>query len=299
MESSISDLLEKLNTIQDHDDTGLIQWCDELCSFYEKNSRHSYSDITTYIVREDGGIEYIYRILPLLKSAENRLTGKPDMKEKVTKLIDHIRLELIRMEYLDKMRVELNQSIVDQYLELEQEKTEEFSKVNSKILDVTTRYSDMEARRIELEKKMEEMADSFKEIKSELKVTKDEMIFTEKLAKKTRHKLNNMQKEYITILGIFASIVMAFIGGTVFSTSVLQNIANASIYRISFIAVGIAAVIINLIYILVRFIQELNKEEGEIIKYPLYMLLINSVMFTGVVFIFIAWLFQVHPIGVK
>ena len=33
----------------------------------------------------------------------------------------------------------------------------------------------------------------------------------------------NMQKEYITILGIFAAIVLAFTGGIVFSSSVLEN----------------------------------------------------------------------------
>ena len=35
-----------------------------------------------------------------------------------------------------------------------------------------------------------------------------------------------MQSEYITILGIFASIVLAFTGGMTFSTSVLENISS-------------------------------------------------------------------------
>lgn len=204
MESTISKLLEKLSEIQGNDENGLINWCNEICLFYEENSRHSYSDITTYILQE--------------------------------------------------------------------------------------------ARRIQLEQKIEEMDKSFKEIQAGIKKTEDNVKSVEALAKKTRHKLNNMQKEYITILGIFASIVIAFIGGAVFSTSVLQNIANASIYRISFISVGIAAVIINLIYILVRFIQELNKEEGKAIKYPTYMIALNIIILIGALLVFLAWLYQLQPI---
>ena len=45
-----------------------------------------------------------------------------------------------------------------------------------------------------------------------------------------------MEKEYISILGIFASIVLAFVGGLTFSTSVLANIDKASIYRLVIIA---------------------------------------------------------------
>lgn len=227
---------------------------------------------------------------------KKRLSDKEEMERKVAKLIDHINLELIRIKYLDKMRVELNKGVMAQYLELEQEKNAEFNKVNQEIHGVADRYAEMEARRIQLEQKIEEMDKSFKEIQAGIKKTEDNVKSVEALAKKTRHKLNNMQKEYITILGIFASIVIAFIGGAVFSTSVLQNIANASIYRISFISVGIAAVIINLIYILVRFIQELNKEEGKAIKYPTYMMALNIIILIGALLVFLAWLYQLQPI---
>ena len=67
---------------------------------------------------------------------------------------------------------------------------------------------------------------------------------------------DEMQKQYITILGIFASIVLAFTGGIAFSTSVLENIANASIYRTILIAVVLAFVLTNIIYILTRFIRK-------------------------------------------
>ena len=122
MEYTISDLLNKLSEIQDNDEEGLAEWCNRICNFYEEQSRHSYSDITSYIVQDDGGIDYMYRILPLLDSAKNKVSDKEAMKLKITKLIDHIKLELIRMKYLDKMPEDLNQGVIERYLELEQEK---------------------------------------------------------------------------------------------------------------------------------------------------------------------------------
>lgn len=108
------------------------------------------------------------------------------------------------------------------------------------------------------------------------------------------NKADDLQKQYITILGIFASIVLAFTGGIAFSTSVLENISNASIFRISLIALFLAFILINVIYILTRFIMEINKKKGQIIRYPTYMISINVVMLVFLLLIILAWLFDVE-----
>ena len=41
-----------------------------------------------------------------------------------------------------------------------------------------------------------------------------------------KQEVKGIEKEYISILGIFASIVLAFVGG------IMQNIGSSSIYRI-------------------------------------------------------------------
>lgn len=107
-------------------------------------------------------------------------------------------------------------------------------------------------------------------------------------------KADDMQKQYITILGIFASIVLAFTGGIAFSTSVLQNIANASIYRIVLIAIGLAFVLTNVIYILTRFILEVSKKQNEVIKYPRFMMILNGVFATAIVVVIICWFFDLR-----
>lgn len=75
--------------------------------------------------------------------------------------------------------------------------------------------------------------------------------------KDVKEKLDNSQKEYITILGIFAAVVLAFTGGIAFSTSVLNNIAQASIYRTIIISLIIGLVLINVLYGLFYYISEL------------------------------------------
>ena len=72
-----------------------------------------------------------------------------------------------------------------------------------------------------------------------------------------------MQKEYTTILGIFASIVLAFTGGMVFSTSVLENIGDISIYRLIMVSCIIGIVFINMIWILVSYLARINQIKRE------------------------------------
>lgn len=81
--------------------------------------------------------------------------------------------------------------------------------------------------------------------------------------KKLKEKLNKQQTQYITILGIFASIVLAFVGGLVFSTSVLANIDKASIYRLIFVMAFIALFFGNILLALFSFLSDLALVKSE------------------------------------
>ena len=69
-----------------------------------------------------------------------------------------------------------------------------------------------------------------------------------------------MQNEYITILGIFAAIVLAFTGGMSFTSSVLENLYKSSIYRIIFVSLIIGCILFNLIWLLIDFIRNVNEK---------------------------------------
>ena len=77
---------------------------------------------------------------------------------------------------------------------------------------------------------------------------------TERNSQKFREMLDESKRDYVTILGIFAAIVLAFTAGLSFSSSILQNINQASIYRLSFMAVFIGFFIFNIIIALFSFL---------------------------------------------
>lgn len=94
-----------------------------------------------------------------------------------------------------------------------------------------------------------------------------------------RKTIKNQQTQYITILGIFASIVLAFVGGFTFSTSVFANIDKSSIYRLVFVMVFIACFVTNILYCLFGFIKNLNIENPEFIFKNKAIISFNVLMF--------------------
>lgn len=71
-----------------------------------------------------------------------------------------------------------------------------------------------------------------------------------------------MQTQYITILGIFASIVLAFTGGLTFSASVLNNIHHASVYKLIIIACVVGLVFMFMMWLLMDFIRSIHGQSG-------------------------------------
>ena len=97
--------------------------------------------------------------------------------------------------------------------------------------------------------------------------------------------LKRQQAEYITILGIFASIVLAFTGGMAFSTSVLNNIASTDVYRIIIITLLIGLILCNVVFGLFYFLGSIIKEKASI--KPL--VLSNSIILAILIFTLLAW----------
>ena len=103
---------------------------------------------------------------------------------------------------------------------------------------------------------------------------------SEKVAEKNKETLmdsmKDSEKQYITILGIFASIVLAFTGGIAFSTSVLSNIDKASIYRLVFVTSLLGFMLFNTICVMFEFVREINNKSlnltfKSILKKPLWL----------------------------
>lgn len=104
--------------------------------------------------------------------------------------------------------------------------------------------------------------------------------------------IKGVEKEYISILGIFASIVLAFVGGITFSTSVLQNISSVSIFRLLLVVDFLAFILINVIYILVKFIFTINEKNAKLFNIKV----LNIACLTIAIIIVVSWILNVNQI---
>ncbi len=93
---------------------------------------------------------------------------------------------------------------------------------------------------------------------------------------------DRLQRNYITILGIFAAIVIAFATGSAFSGSVLQSMETVGIYRLSFVMLTIGLFLFDLVATLYLFICRVSKfGEGE--NLPKIIKLVNAIFIVGIV----------------
>lgn len=113
----------------------------------------------------------------------------------------------------------------------------------------------------------------------------------ESIKDKLYTEIKTIEKEYITILGIFASIVLSFVGGITFTTSVLQNIDKASIFRLALVIEVLGFVLMNLTYILISFILEINDIDKS--KYGKYIKYVNKVLLGMTCLTCLGWFFDI------
>lgn len=106
--------------------------------------------------------------------------------------------------------------------------------------------------------------------------------------------VKKMEREYITILGIFAAIVLAFVGGITFSSSVLQNIGDVSIYRLLFVIDALAVILANVLWLLINFIIKINDKEIN----PFYIKTFNIICLIFGIIIGIAWILNLDSLSI-
>jgi len=221
----------------------------------KENFRHYYSDIFSTLTLIDGdssigSLDILAQNIQTIKDGyipknidENGNTI--DISKEIVKLYDHTNLDIARINYTKTMTNETMSELA-----------------KNKLLVVS------------LEQNVHESEEALKEISNK---TIDDL---KQLSGQVQERQEDMQKEYITILGIFAAIVLAFTGGIVFSSSVLENIDKVSIYRLSLMAFIIGLVFFNLIWILIDFIRDIN---GKVIRKKWIAMLVNLILIGGII----------------
>lgn len=109
-------------------------------------------------------------------------------------------------------------------------------------------------------------------------------------ANEMEQKIESIHKDSITILGIFASIVLSFTAGIVFSSSVFENVHKASPYRIVGVTLLIGFVLTNVLTILLLYIDRVRMVRHGAMQYPKSIKLLNLLFISGFAADFISWL---------
>lgn len=73
----------------------------------------------------------------------------------------------------------------------------------------------------------------------------------------------SLEREYITILGIFVAIILAFVGGITFSSSVLQHMGSVSSYRLFSVIIVLGDIMLSALFLMMKFICSLNDKKFE------------------------------------
>ncbi|MBE6771085.1 MAG: hypothetical protein E7547_02935 [Ruminococcaceae bacterium] len=163
-------------------------------------------------------------------------------------------------------------------------KCENFQSMSAYLLSYT--QISREINLADINKQMKDFGDNVKKKEEEL----------DKKIKETDEKLSESEKQMtersVTILGIFAAIVLTFNSGLTFSSTVLQNLINSNIYRAIIITIVlgliIANVLLGLFYYLDHVIEKSEKKRRKI-KSIIPMIILNIILAVMLAFTVHAW----------
>lgn len=80
--------------------------------------------------------------------------------------------------------------------------------------------------------------------------------------KELGEKLEKSKNDYIVVLGIFASIILSFVGSLTFTSSILSNIDKADIFKLISAFSMSAIVFVNLIFALLSYINKIRNNKA-------------------------------------
>ncbi len=246
------------------------KFCSRFDRLYDEGNgvyfRHYYSDIFQVLMQLQrdntlGSMETLAANLSwLVENYQTLHTNGNDISICLKKLNDHVSLEMARFNYFEQQynNTKENSDLKELYA-----KVEELKQVSDEYYP---------------------QIDDLKQVSDEYYPQIDDL----------KQKLNSAQQEYVAILGVFAAVILAFVGGITFSSSVLQNIASVSIYRLLLTVDLLGFILINTISLLLNFICHiLGKEKKS--YFPIKW--VNITCFVLATLILFAWAFNFDKVS--
>lgn len=116
-----------------------------------------------------------------------------------------------------------------------------FYKVLNKLLD----HVCLENSRM---RSAEEIAERLFNSENNMRTLREQIEQSQKNYENLQTKTDGIQKQFVVVLGIFVSIIMAFSGGLSFTNATLSAIANADLFKLIAISLTVGLVLINVCY---------------------------------------------------
>lgn len=260
-------ILEELANSQEILQNKLNQYVDRITTVYsDPDFRHRYSGFYAKITfidgDEEGNLDILSQNIRILYEEICKRFREQQIEREVyngvRKLYDHVNLDIARINYI---------RTISNRAEAIQQEVEETQK--------------------KVEETQQQTQITFDKLKSEIEDTKQQSV-------SILQKVQNAEREYIAILGIFAAIIAAFFSGIGFSSSILANIEKATIYRLSGMTTLVGLIIFNILVLLMSFVSHIVEVKFEL--NPDFVSTINKLFLAILTIIIIGWLFNVTAI---
>lgn len=205
-----------------------------LLGVYDAEYRHSYSMIFAAILEikksSDPDVDFIALTQNIETFKENVIQDIDfhSIKSFLEKLYDHVTLETARLSYLETFdEMQLNFQ----------------AQMNLAKEDLTLLQHKLNDTAAEVNSAKDELAAARSKIDNAIKETE------------------GLKLDVITIIGIFAAIMLAFASGMSFTSSTLASMQASSIYKVSFIVIICGFVVFNTIFSLLYFIGRITRKD--------------------------------------
>ena len=229
--------------------------------YLDNDFRHQYSSITKYIINDlnssnestsfaydfSSVVNTLYNLSENLNYLYSNFIVNSDEKVKLSynKLCDHINLEIVRFNYFQTQFDALQQdfkTVESACNDLKEQK----NTVSSVIKEFNNIKSEVDKKQTSQKSDIDKIVNNLEESKEQLK----------------KH-----TTWYISILGIFAGIIITIFSAVTFSTSVLSNIKELNNFTLTFWILIIFAGFINILYSLYNLVYKVTDQDHKITKW--------------------------------
>ena len=266
---------------------------------HQQKFRHYYSDIFECLATIENSSQeteerkktnmsmevLAQNLYSLLDYANNQNNEKATTPDSLKKLYDHVNLEMGRIKFYvilieNSEKVGDVQHIASRLNELT-ESVKQATKSVENVIDVIDQANNDAAQtRQDIEQVKQNVDQAITQARQDVEQAKHNADKAKYNVEKASKKLKNVQKEYIAILSIFASVILAVSGGIKFSAEAISNISDANIWNLLAVLGVIVWLFLNLLFLLMYYIGSLLDRDLDK-KY--YLTNINILMFAIVV----------------